>query len=325
MTTGVYLSGIDYATGQLVPLELLKGKEKIPRKLRADLRAKGLAHVSVDRRTIAELVLESVRRTLMRTSLQPGDIGAVVVANSTACWSDESERGLLLALNQAGFTKARIAGVNLQGCAVSESAIELAASMLRATPSRSVALLIIVGKAGEGSRLGYQNSTVYGDGAASAVVSLGSGEFEVVAMGNSTDAALAMKPGVAESSLNTLQAGLMHLRGLCSEVLRRAGMGPTEIDHVFGTNGSEAYLNMIAIATEIPPNRVYRDCLSRFGHIFACDNFIGMSHFAREGRLSAGTCHMLVSWAPHAVSACVLRYTALASHLNAAEVAPACR
>ncbi len=75
----------------------------------------------------------------------------------------------------------------------------------------------------------------------------------------------------------------------------------------FGTSGSLMYLNLMAEATQVPLDRVYKQGLATYGHVHACDNLIGLKDYLETRGAQSGDHYMMLGWSPYVVSASVVR------------------
>ena len=104
-----------------------------------------------------------------------------------------------------------------------------------------------------------------------------------------------------------MRTGLLDLSEISERVLGDAGVSPPEIRALFGTSGSLMYLNLMAEATQVPLERVYKEGLATYGHVHACDNFIGLKDYFETKRPQGGDHYMMMGWSPYVVSASVVR------------------
>jgi 3-oxoacyl-[acyl-carrier-protein] synthase III len=104
-----------------------------------------------------------------------------------------------------------------------------------------------------------------------------------------------------------LEHGLEDLMEISKRVYQSSGVGPSEIEALFATNGSSTYLELMAEAAQMPVSRAYAEDVSRYGHVHSCDNLISLKSYAERTNCSAGRCYMLLAWSPYVVSASILR------------------
>jgi 3-oxoacyl-[acyl-carrier-protein] synthase III len=176
-----FLSGLAYSVGNIRPIDALAGVDSANVELLNTLKSRGLKNYCEDTRTIPEMCMASAMQTLQLTNLTPAQIHAVVFtsSNSDGLVADDDETALFAALHAAGFAKTRIIGLTLQACSACGEALQIACDLIN-DPAKK-ALVIVFGKK-KANRLGPQANTIFSDGAASCIVSSGSGEFEICAI-----------------------------------------------------------------------------------------------------------------------------------------------
>lgn len=309
MTSFAQLSAAAYSVGKALPVSALQEREDIAPDVIASLEKNGLRNFCDDDRTIAQMCLSSVSKTLERASLRPEQIDAIVVGPSIAPWDLEQEFALLGALHHAGFQKSRIIGLSLQACSVVSSALKIAGDLVTQERGATRRVLVIVfGRHSGGSRLAPQATTLFSDGAASCIVSSDGGEFEILASESLTDPAVTTVPWTDENFPRYLQSGIAALQSVTAKVYRQTKLTAKDVTAVFGTNGSQMYLNMIGLASGVSGSKVYKAALPKYAHVFGCDNLISLCGHSDETTLSTGQHFLMVSWAPYVVGASMLRY-----------------
>jgi 3-oxoacyl-[acyl-carrier-protein] synthase III len=249
--------------------------------------------------------MASAMQTLQLTNLTPAQIHAVVFtsSNSDGLVADDDETALFAALHAAGFAKTRIIGLTLQACSACGEALQIACDLIN-DPAKK-ALVIVFGKK-KANRLGPQANTIFSDGAASCIVSSGSGEFEICAIESMINTQL----GSMGRSGNVAQThgGLLDLRELSRKVCAKSGVQAKAMRAFFGTNASLGHLNFMAQAAGMPLDKVYEDDVAAYGHLHSCDNLISLKNYSTKHPLAPNDHVMLTAWSSHVVSAAVLRY-----------------
>jgi 3-oxoacyl-[acyl-carrier-protein] synthase III len=249
--------------------------------------------------------MASAMQTLQLTNLTPAQIHAVVFtsSNSDGLVADDDETALFAALHAAGFAKTRIIGLTLQACSACGEALQIACDLIH-DPAKK-ALVIVFGKK-KANRLGPQANTIFSDGAASCIVSSGSGEFEICAIESMINTHL----GSMGRSGNVAQThgGLLDLRELSRKVCAKSGVQAKAMRAFFGTNASLGHLNFMAQAAGMPLDKVYEDDVAAYGHLHSCDNLISLKNYSAKHPLAPNDHVLLTAWSSHVVSAAVLRY-----------------
>jgi len=300
-----FLSGLAYSVGSIKPIDALAGVDSVSTELLDTLKSRGLKNFCEDSRTIPEMCLASALQTLQATNLTPAQIHAVVFtsSNSDGLVTDDDETSLFTALHGAGFIKTRIIGLTLQACSACGEAFQIASDLIN-DPAKK-ALVIVFGKK-RANRVGPQANTVFSDGAASCIVSLGSGDFEICAsesMINTYLGSMGRSGNIAQT-----HGGLLDLRELSKKVCEKSGVQAKAMRAFFGTNASLGHLNFMAQAAGMPLDKVYQDDVAEYGHLHSCDNLISLKNYSAKHPLAPNDHLMLTAWSSHVVSASVLRY-----------------
>jgi 3-oxoacyl-[acyl-carrier-protein] synthase III len=300
-----FLSGLAYSVGSIRPIDALAGVDSANVELLNTLKSRGLKNYCEDTRTIPEMCMASAMQTLQLTNLTPAQIHAVVFtsSNSDGLVADDDETALFAALHAAGFAKTRIIGLTLQACSACGEALQIACDLIH-DPAKK-ALVIVFGKK-KANRLGPQANTIFSDGAASCIVSSGSGEFEICAIESMINTHL----GSMGRSGNVAQThgGLLDLRELSRKVCAKSGVQAKAMRAFFGTNASLGHLNFMAQAAGMPLDKVYEDDVAAYGHLHSCDNLISLKNYSAKHPLAPNDHVLLTAWSSHVVSAAVLRY-----------------
>ena len=303
------ISGLAYSVGAVRSIDELGAVDRIDDSTIQSLRSRGLQNFCVDRRSLPEMCVGVALDSLEKTSLNASAIGAIVFASSNPGWTAEDELNLLRVFDQVGFSRARIIGLSMQGCSGCASALRVASDLIKSTGRVETVLVILVGRTTEGaSRLGPHQATVFSDGAASCIMSVNFGALEFIASETMTDISL-VRPTVTPLGVQRhLWAGLIGLKEVSEFVLNTAGIQPREVTALFGMNGSAVYLDVIAEATGIPPERVFRDDVAKYGHVYSCDNLISLTNYLDEREAVDGEYYLLCSWSPYVRGAVILRH-----------------
>lgn len=307
-TTLPYLSAAAYSVGNICQISELRQRENVDDDVIASLEKNGLAQFCEDDRTTAQMCLASVKETLERADLQPADIDAIVFGASIADWNLEEEFSFLSALHDAGFRKSRIIGVSMQACSVISSTLQLAGDLVTSERGQKRVLVIVFGRNTVGSRVAPQSTTLFSDGAASCLVTKDRGEFAILASESLTDPYVTTMKWTADNFPEYLQSGVTSMREVIGNVYAQAKLTAKDISMAFGTNGSYMYLSMIGLAAGLPAPKVRKVTVSKYAHVFGCDNLVTLRDHIDDTAISPGTNFLLVSWAPYVVGASVLRY-----------------
>lgn len=295
---------ITYGVGRVRPIDDLLGDQVDALAIRS-LRRRGLENFCVDKRSISEMCTSVARDSLNKAHLDASSIDAVVYAGSNPEWEIEDESRFLNAFYEAGFSSARFIGLTMQGCSGSATALRIGSDFIHDGREIENVLVILAGRTRDGkSRLGAHGSTVFSDGAASCVISAEGGSLEFVASASLTNVSLVQSTDLQQHFLS----GMASLEKASQSVLSAGGIGSHEVTALFGMNGSSVYLDLMAEATGIAPDRVVRGDLPRYGHVYSCDNLIGLKNYLDEKGASHGDYYLLCSWSQYVCGAVLLRY-----------------
>jgi len=301
------ISSICYSVGQIRPIETLVDLGIADQNAIEWLAARGIQNFCEDSRPAHDMCRSCIADTLLESGLQPSDICAVVIGPSMAKWDLKEEQSFLATLASIGFSRTQIFGVSMQACSVANAALDLARLLISSPSGLKNVLVIIFGKNCEGDRLAPQATTLFSDGAVSCIVSSNFGSLEIVSAASLTDPALATLEWTEPNFQKYLLSGVSSLRQVCESVYLQSRISSSDIAAVFGTNGSTVYLQMIGFASGVADNHVYRENLSRYGHVYGCDNLIGMRDRMLTQDFESGEYMISVAWAPIVASACLLR------------------
>lgn len=309
MTNGTnkFISGIAYSMGTPVCIESLKESEGVSQEVLNELRDRGLRIFFQDKRSIPEMCMATAEETLKLTGLKPEEIDVILLSTSNADWVNtlDAETELFTVFRKSGFIRMRLIGLSLQACSAFGEAARIAADLISGQNPVKRVLLIIFGRQETPKRLGPAASTVYSDGAASCIVS-DQGDFEICVSESLFNIHLGAMGRLG--NFDQFVGGVQDLGEISRSVYRKAGIGPENIQALFCTNGSLVHLRVMANAAKVPADRVYSADVSRFAHVYSCDNLISLKNYSGEQALEPGSFYLLLGWSPHIVSAAILRY-----------------
>ncbi|MCK1387649.1 3-oxoacyl-[acyl-carrier-protein] synthase III C-terminal domain-containing protein [Bradyrhizobium sp. 21] len=297
-----YLTGLAYKVGEIRSLDELPD---LADQERSAWKARGFRSICINTRSLREICVSAAEGTLRRCAIRPSQVGAIVMANSSASSTLAQDTDLVAGLSSLGFGPARIFGLGMQACSVASGALQLASCLLADETIKNV-LVIVFGQAND-VRERFGQATLFSDGAVACVVSSDRGPFEVVVNATTTDVALA---AASAANPNSVARSYRNVCSTLKSVLERSGVSAGEIREVFAGNTNQGSLQLIAEAAGVTLPVVYRDGLPRFGHVFACDGLIGLHDYVDANEAEEGDCFLLVGWSSHVVGATVLRWVA---------------
>ncbi len=217
-----------------------------------------------------------------------------------------SSEAVARTLSMAGTARENVAQVDLpaQDCSAFSAGVEAAAERIANGGARHVLLLLTGHVPAGASRYSPELGTVFGDGAATCIVSSQRAGFELISV-RSWVRGRQQQPGQPTGA--QLLQDFQGLRNLLRTSYQGAAVAPADITAVFGTHGSRIYLELMAEAADVPYEQVYYSAMQEFGHVLACDNLIALSHFLRNTEPRPGRVFCLIGWSPWSAGVILLR------------------
>lgn len=288
MRSPIFVDGCAFEVGTPQPIESLLRQGALSPASYDDCRGRGIRTFCAGG-SLAEMSASAAARAIASAGISAEAIDCVVVADSS---SDAP----------IDFGKARIA-VPAQDCAAFCGGIEVAAEQIAGGIAENV-LILLTGHLPAGtSRYNPELGTVFGDGAAACVVSSRRRGFAVIA----TESVLHNLASPATQPLGEhLLQDFLGLQDLLRVAYESAAIPATAVTALFGTHGSQIYLELMAEAAGLPYERAYVDAMQEFGHVFSCDNLIALGHFLRRHGSQRGRVFCLVGWSPLAAGVVLL-------------------
>ena len=223
-----------------------------------------------------------------------------------------SSEAIARTLSMAGLARENVAQVDLraQDCSAFSAGVEVAAERT-ANGAVEHVLLVLTGHVPAGaSRYSPELGTVFGDGAAACIVSSKRAGFELLSV-ESWERGPHQQPGQPpQPTGEQLLQDFQRLRNLLRTSYESAAVAPADITAVFGTHGSQIYLELMAEAAAVPYERVYASAMQEFGHVLACDNLIALSHFLSNTGPLPDRVFCLIGWSPWSAGVILLREVA---------------
>jgi 3-oxoacyl-[acyl-carrier-protein] synthase III len=296
-TRRTFISGISLQLGSVVDLVELQ-QSGFSQNAISRLRDRGLDRFLRESGDPADVWSACASASMSEAGISPESIDLVLISNL----SNFHEAGLRT-LQRIGLGRSKLIGLSLLDCAACTAAITVA-SALAIDGSR---VLTIVPWAGvDSNRLGPNGDTLFGDGTVSLIVSDQEGEFEILATENWTDPGLIDLDRNHSQKANYLLTSLDNLQRTKDRAMRKAGVEHASLRAAFCTNGNSVFQEAIAMATSTG-RILFRDPLTRFGHVLACDELLGLKTYVEEKPTCNGDVFLLLAWAPYAASACIVR------------------
>jgi 3-oxoacyl-[acyl-carrier-protein] synthase III len=300
MPPSTFLSSISHRLGEPVELSELT-QVGISEDTIANLRVRGFERFLRQTENPVDVWSACATAAINEAGIKPDDIDLVLIAAS----SHLLQTGLH-ALQLTGVGRSKVLGISLQDCCAGIVAVSIAAELaLRENNSRHI-LAIVPWVSPDAARVEQNRDIVFSDGTIAFVVSNKKGDFEIVASEYSTDPKLAALERDPSRKPGYLLAGLDNIQSTAERTLQKSGIHASSLRAVFCTNGNSVFQDAIGMATSTR-ELVYKDTFSRFGHVLACDELLGLKTYTEEIPTRDGDLFLLISWAPYGSAACVLK------------------
>jgi 3-oxoacyl-[acyl-carrier-protein] synthase-3 len=308
-----WLSEPSYALGDLVPLEQAVGADVSP-KLIARLRSYGFDNCSVSGQPPSALAARAVESLLLRTGVRPGDVDAVLYASSSHRSEPSSSQQQAVreaVLEPLGLQAAPLFGVWLNQSGNLVSALRLARSLLVARGMRTVVVVAadaIPQLPGE-FRAMANAVTINGDGAAACLLSSHlRGPYQLEGIGQAAAAGMA-----TENRGRGLREYLEFLAGVrraLAQLYSACGTSGPSYRHLIANNYSQANLDDFADVAGVPKDRLFRDNVPKYGHVFTADALINLAGLTQTVEVLPDERVLLLSTGPVSWGAIGLRRSA---------------
>jgi 3-oxoacyl-[acyl-carrier-protein] synthase-3 len=306
MTGGAYLRGLAYELEEPRGIKQLD-ELRADRELLGRLAAIGLAAYSPNRQSPAEMAAAAAQRTLWKAKVKPVDVDLLVYASSSFSEPRYYGRDIDKLLSRLRLDHAFPIGVTLSECSNLLTALEVAANFVRAGRCRN-ALLITTDKVADGaSRIVAPEVAVASDSAASILVTHEPGGlFELLAVERHI-LPLQYERHPHEDIVQYLKLSAQGVGEICAKTMAAVGKTPADFAWLISNNFNTSVSKLVAMQSGFPPQQVYSDNISRFGHSFAADNLINLADCLSAHPPAAGDLFMLLASGPHMWGGAVLR------------------
>jgi len=288
----IYLDGCAYSVGIPQPLESLLDEGGLSPGSYAECVGRGITTFCAGGDSMAQMSATAIARATRSAGLAPGAIDCVVVAHSSHDFPVAAGDARVL--------------LQVRDCAAFSAGIEAAARQIASGAADNV-LLLLTGHVPAGtSRYNPELGTVFGDGAAACVVSSRRRGFALMAAESWVVNSPATVSRAGQPNGDQMLQDFQRLQHLVRQSYESAAMTPAAVTALFGTHGSQIYLELMAEAADLPYERVYGGAMQEFGHVFACDNLIALAHFLEHRGAGSGRVFCLIGWSPRAAGVVLL-------------------
>jgi 3-oxoacyl-[acyl-carrier-protein] synthase III len=295
----MFISGVSLQLGDVTLPTLLESTE-LTEAILAHLKSRGIDRFVRQDAKPEAVMLRCIHDTISKTGAAAASVDSVILSSTLS-----SQEQALLPFKQLELEPTSIYQLALKDCTASISAIHFASALLNSEQAEHT-LVVINWTSSDGRRLSSNQETLYGDGTLSFIASNKGGEFEVLASDLKVDPRLVGLEAGMSNRAAFLLASLDNIQRSAEQVLRRAGVDIGSLRAVFCTNANAVVQDAIGMTTKMDAI-IFRDCLYRYGHVYACDEFLGLATYVRERDTRENDLFLLVSWGPYAAGACVLQ------------------
>jgi 3-oxoacyl-[acyl-carrier-protein] synthase-3 len=307
MDTQVYLKGISYELGEPRGIQQLSEVQQDPELLER-LLSVGIASYSSNRQTPAEMAAACAARTLWKTKTDPKTVDLLIFATSSFWEPQFYGRDIHWLITKLGLDNAYPLGVTLSECANLLVALSVAADSLRQGRSRRV-LVVTADKVRDGeTRIVPPEVSVASDAAASVLVTLDAGPYELLA----TDRymiPLAFERAAHENFTQYLKTSARGIYVIAERTLAAVGKRAEDFSRLITNNYNLSVSKLFATQSGFDLDRVYTANIARYGHGFGADNLVNLADCAGENPPLPDDLFCLLASGPNMWATAVLRKT----------------
>jgi 3-oxoacyl-[acyl-carrier-protein] synthase-3 len=273
-------------------------KEMIENKIADMPQVLGLGKFRRTDRDIFDLGIDSARKTLMSSGLEPQEIDFLIFC-STRIPGSETEHisHNVRLLKELGLTNAYPIGVTLNNCSSFMSAIVMAAGMLSRGCCTNV-LIVTADKVNAGCSR-FTNFALLSDSAASCIVT---------SRPTSGYRLKADKFGVSKGPVDTFRGkdDPSLYEDVLAALLRSGDTSLKKIRKVFCSNVFRPITTFREKKLGFTTQQLFLDNVDRRGHCFSADAFMNLIDHSASGAVSAGDLFVLTADAPNLRSSILL-------------------
>jgi 3-oxoacyl-[acyl-carrier-protein] synthase III len=303
----IYLKGLAYTLGDAHDIGELEELRTDPDTLEM-LRELGLKSYRKHASTPVEMAGLALRQTLDSAALDGQTIDALIYATNSF-WDPEFYRKgeISRLLSRLGVSQAYPLGLFFSECANLQTALRVAASLIRAGECKRV-LVVATDKTAESeTRLVPPSISVKSDAAASCLVSAEvPGDFEVVFTGQHFNAE-AGKIDPHRQVMYYMQSMIEGLSITWEKVRAFTDVKPEDFRQLISNNYNLSVIRTICELLQFEPGQLYTKNIARLAHAIAADNLVNLLDYSKEEKINAGELIMLLGTGPAMWGATVLR------------------
>lgn len=245
-----------------------------------DLLAMGFESFLRSEKTVTELGVSSLERSLQASGLEPAAIDTLIFCTSTypgpisLLQAELEER-----LHSFGFRHANLFLVSFARCSNFASALLFANSLLKQGEAHRIAIVTSDKHApGNRPRNSQNNTQVMSDAAASCIVSLKSGLYRVDGIWRNTD--LAITPARLVGTVTERLAAYENYHRLIRDLGR--SFSDTAIDCLITHNMALPSIRAMASEFGISSTKLMEDNVPRMSHAFCADGLVNLESYRQK-------------------------------------------
>lgn len=268
----MFLSALAYVLGDKRSVTSLASE--VGEEIVGLLKSQGIDSFRHSQASAAELAEASLCETLTRWGRPPAKIDAVFYCSRQIPTGAEREAMSRL-FHNTGLLDMPTFGLSMQGCSGLASATRLARAMIRSGEARNIAVVTADVCASPLQRLGTDNAAILSDGAASCVVSVEDGEYELLGLRQTANQRLWPTDPPFEHGLWTM----MWARGIRAAVAgaqEDAAHTETPLTAMVCTNLRFEVVSFLTAQCKLPPESAFVGTLAEMSHVFGADPIINI-------------------------------------------------
>jgi 3-oxoacyl-[acyl-carrier-protein] synthase III len=302
----IFIQGPAFSAGQPQPLEYFLESGVLTRSSYEDCCDRNVTAICVDNRPLSQTCAAAITQTLRSAGLHAKEVDCVIVVLSTPTRPGCQEEYDLIDLHRIGL-HCKVVTLDIHDCTAVSVGVKVAIEHIQRDAMKNI-LLLLVGHTPTGmNRHSSQLGTIFGDGAATCIISAARSGFEVAAVGTygnpNIPSAAKSKDGYGEQLLQSFEK----LRELVRLTLEQANSAPDAVRAVFGTHGGQIYFELMAEAADLSYEKVYSRAMQGYGHIYSCDNIIALADFLNHHGPCDDRVFCLIGWGPRGAGVVILR------------------
>lgn len=178
--------------------------------------------------------------------------------------------------------RAQVIGINQQACTSMLGSLRLASALIAAEPDMNRILCLTADRFPDGA-IYEQAYNLISDGAAAVMVTSEPKGLRIVSTGQITNGAM-----VIASDDETVGSYFSYTHRIITETLKKAGLGPEQIDWVVPQNTNLTAWKVLSRMFKIGMDRVWCPTLPECGHMISGDNILNLKSLLETKQVKRG-------------------------------------